>query len=515
MRFPLAALAISSLLLPTGVSGDDRVDPGTTFPATHRGTGRRLILADVGESWTQFNAPPEGTPRQVLGAGNVAFLNMLWRIALPEVVDGAPVYVSDAELPNGATRDLVIVATTAGRLVAIDGRSGSEVWETEPPAGPRWTTSSPAVDPNREFVYAYALDGYVHKYRIADGSEVTGGGWPELVTLKGSVEKGSSPLTIATAKNGTSYLYMTVAAYPEPGDDGDYQGHLVTVNLRTGEQKIFNAGCSDKLFHFVENGNESNDCGHTQGGIWGRAGAVYDSVTDRVFVTTGNGVYDADHGGYNWGSSVVALRPDGSLDRGTPLDTYTPSDYERLNVLDLDLSSASVALLPMTGTRTLPRLGVQAGKDSLLRLLDLSDLSGKGGPRHLGGELDTIAVPQGGHLVMHPATWYDATTKTIWVFVGNFHGISAFTIDTSAATPQFVQQWSREETATSPVVVNNVLYYAGSAGMQAVRPTTGSVLWRDANIAHVHWQSPIVVNGTIFIADGAGYLTAYSTAARR
>jgi hypothetical protein len=28
---------------------------------------------------------------------------------------------------------------------------------------------------------------------------------------------------------------------------------------------------------------------------------VYDSVTDRIFLTTGNGAYDADRGGYNWG----------------------------------------------------------------------------------------------------------------------------------------------------------------------------------------------------------------------
>jgi len=508
MRTAIAVAALLSLLLFTGVSENDPLAPGVTYPRLNRGLARLLIANDAGESWSQFNSLPEGGTRTVLGRANVARLNMFWRIALPELTDGAPVYINDAELANGQTRDLVIVATKVGRVVAVDARTGLVAWETTPPEGPRWTTSTPAVDPSRRFVYAYALDGYVHKYAVADGSEVTGGGWPELITLKGNVEKGSSAITIAKSRSGSTYLYMTIAAYPEPGDDGDYQGHLVAVNLETGAQKVFNAGCSDKAIHFVENGDATNDCQHTQGGIWGRAGAVYDSVTDRVFVTTGNGEYDGRH---NWGSSVVALNPDGSTNGGVPLDSYTPSDYARLNVLDLDLSSASVALLPMTGNRSLPRLGVQAGKDSLLRLLDLSNLSRQGAPGHVGGELDIVAVPQGGHIVMHPATWFDTATRTTWIFVSNFHGIAAFRLNTSGETPELTQEWWHAEAATSPVVVNDVLYYAGTAGMTAADPTTGNVLWRDKSIAGVHWQSPIVVNGMIYIADEAGYLTAYST----
>lgn len=508
MRVRLVVAALSSLVLLTAVSENDPLAPGVSYPRVNRGIGRLLIANDAGESWTQFNAQPEGGTRVVLGRANVARLNVFWRVPLPEATDGAPVYVNDAELAGGNTRDLVIVSTKLGRVVAVDARTGFIQWQTERPAGPRWTTSTPAVDPNRKFVYAYALDGYVHKYSIADGDEVTGGGWPELITLKGNVEKGSSAITIAKSRSGATYLYMTIAAYPEPGDDGDYQGHVVAVNLETGEQKVFNAGCSDKTIHFVEGGDDSNDCGHTQGGIWGRAGAVYDSVTDRVFVTTGNGEYD---GARNWGNSVVALNPDGSTTGGKPADSYTPTDYARLNVLDLDLSSASIAILPNTGNRSLPRLGIQGGKDSMLRLLDLSNLSGAGAPGHLGGELDIVPVPQGGHLVMHPATWFDTTTRTTWVFVANFHGIAAFMLDTSSGAPELRQEWWRADAATSPVVVNNVLYYAGAKGMTAADPTTGAILWRDSSIANVHWQSPIVVNGMIYIADEAGYLAAYST----
>jgi len=44
----------------------------------------------------------------------------------------------------------------------------------------------------------------------------------------------------------------------------------------------------------------------------------------------------------------------------------------------------------------------------------------------------------------------------------------------------------------------------------AMKPATGAVLWRDTTIGDIHWQSPIVVNGTLFIADNGSYMSAYS-----
>jgi len=51
-------------------------------------------------------------------------------------------------------------------------------------AGRRQTTSTPAVDPSNQFVYAYGLDGKVHKYAVGNGAETIGGGWPQVATLK-------------------------------------------------------------------------------------------------------------------------------------------------------------------------------------------------------------------------------------------------------------------------------------------------------------------------------------------
>ncbi len=78
------------------------------------------------------------------------------------------------------------------------------------------------------YVYSYGLDGYVHKYQVGDGIEILTGGWPQLTTLKGYDEKGSSALSIATS-GGVKYLYVVHGGYP--GDKGDYQGHVTAINL--------------------------------------------------------------------------------------------------------------------------------------------------------------------------------------------------------------------------------------------------------------------------------------------
>ena len=45
--------------------------------------------------------------------------------------------------------------------------------------------------------------------------------------------------------------------------------------------------------------------------------------------------------------------------------------------------------------------------------------------------------------------------------------------------------------------------------MHALNPTTGAELGHDTTIGAIHWESPIVVNGVLYITDESGQLTAY------
>ena len=482
-----------------------------------------------GYDWLQFNRDLQSTSSNGLewriSRDNVASLGRLFRIPILDISDGAPVYL--ARVPNsGGVRDLIFVATAAGFLEAHDACSGARVWFRPPAPGPGWTTSSPAVDPGREYVYSYQLDGFVHRFRVGDGTEVTGAGWPQLATRKPDVEKGSSDLTIVTARGGRRFLYVTHGGYPGPGpgDQGDYQGHVTAIDLGSGSQSVFNTLCSNYAIHFDDSATVPFDCGHVRAAVWGRPGITYDPVGDRVLLATGNGDFDVDRGGHEWGDSVLALPPDLSAPQGIPADSYTPSEYQELADGDLDLGSSAPVLLPDPVAGGVSRLALQTGKDGKLRLLDVSDLSGQSGPGRVGGEREILPVPQGGGVLTAPAAWVDPSDRGLWVFIANRQGISGVRIAGGAgfgarhtlrpsrpnAVSSMTVGWKQSRGGTSPIVANGVLYYAGNGFIAALDPRTGKELWSDAAVGQVHWQSPILVNGVLYVTDNSPALLAYA-----
>jgi outer membrane protein assembly factor BamB len=350
----------------------------------------------------------------------------------------------------------------------------------------------------------------VHKYAAGDGTEVTTGGWPELATTKAFDEKGSSPLTIATASSGATHLYVTHAGYP--GDNGDYQGHVTAISLSDGSQHVFNAVCSNQTVHFVETPG-TPDCSQVQAAIWARAGVVYHSTLDRIFLVTGNGTFDPTHS--FWGDTVFKLNPDGTGAGGAPLDSYTPTTFQQLQNADLDLGSTAPAILPTPAQSTVVHLALQSGKDAILRLLNLDNLSGQGGPGHTGGSIGTdIPVPQGGEVVTAPAVWVNPGDGSTWAFVGNSNGVAGLKLVIDASgNPSLSAVWHITVGTSSPLVANGILYVASTDNnVRALAPTTGAQLWQGA-IGGIHWESPVIANGTLYITDESGFLSAFRSTA--
>ena len=518
--------------------------------------------------WLQFGFDPAHSgrnPREtLLDAANVARLRLRYSVALPGTVPGAPVLLSSVTTPVGV-RDVLYATQANGALLALDAASGALLWSrypstTHPCALPTaddqcTTASSPAIDPGRQFVYSYALDGFVHKYTVGAGSEITGGGWPQLTTLKPELEQFSSALAFATARNGTTYLYV-VHSGPAwlPDDSGDYQGHLTAINLSTGTQVVFNAVCSDLgSQHFVRNDPNppttlQPDCPQQQmnapgdptpfptgdAGIWGRAGVVYDADTDHIYVSTGNGVFDANNGGHNWSDSVLSLPAAFDAPLTAPFDSYTPANFLNLMYYDLDLGSTSIAILPMPPQSTRPHIAAQSGKDGNVRILDLDDLSGAREAGHTGGELYLGSVPQGNEVKTQPLVWTDPNNGLSMLILVNNFGVSATQIVTDYARGNFpalrsagAPNWINGGTpvhgsatsagGTSPVLANNVLYYAGASGVSALDPRTGATLWNDASMgaadasanSSFSKQSVIVANGRLYVTDNRGMLWVY------
>ncbi len=473
-------------------------------------------------NWLQFNGDPthSGNNRfeTMITVNTVGQLTLLFQVSLQSIADGSPVYLSDVSTSSGV-RNLIFVTTRDGRILALDAYSGALIWSKQyGPAGclinnntsrneTCYTTSSPAIDPNLEFVYSYGLDGFVHKYAVGDGTEIVTGGWPEQTTLKRYDEKGSSALSIATTANGNNYLYVAHAGYP--GDAGDYQGHITVINLADGTQKVFNSLCSDQTVHFVDSRVEplGPDCPNTQSAIWSRPGVIYDPYHDRILMATGNGTFSP--ASFLWGDSVFSLNPEGSGSGGDPLDSYTPANFQFLQAKDLDLGSTGPAILPPT-QGLYPHLAVQGGKDGIIRLLNLDQLSSQNGVGHTGGEVFTLPVPMGGQILPQPAIWTNLADQSTWVFVSNGSGTAGLQLSISTAgSPSLVVRW-KGSAGTSPLVANGVLFIANSGVISALNPVNGSVLWSDSHIGTIHWESPIVANGVLYISDSSGKLSAYA-----
>lgn len=485
-------------------------------------------------NWLQFGGGPQhsgaNTHETLINPANVSQLKRVFQVSLASSIDGPLAYLSGVQTASGK-RDVVYGANWAGGIYALDAHTGDPVWSKQAFTAPckiKGTTfdcivhSAAAIDPNLQYVYAYSLDGKVHKYQVGDGAEVVDAAWPELATLKPDLEKQSASLVFATASNGRTYLYVPFASYP--GDWGEYQGHIVAIDLASGAQKVFNMVCSDQTVHFTY-APGSPGCPDIHASVWGRSSVVYVPGLDKIFMTTANGPFaPANH---NWGDSVIALNPDGSGASGGPLDSYTPADWAQLNNFDVDLGSTAPAILPVPPNSAVKYLALQSGKDGKIRLLNLANLSGQGGPGHLDGQVGAILdVPIGNaatndfEVRTAPVVWTNPADGSVWIFISNDFGICAFKLIFDAGgMPGLAFQWKNltYTNSSSPAMANGVLYLASSVDathglIRALDPFTGNTLWSDDTIGTIHWSAPVVDNGVLYISDENNHLTAYAIA---
>lgn len=495
----LATIAIASPL------------PGAmpTTAAAHAVAATTAMAASA--DYALFDADPmrsgRNTRERSLTPSTVGRLTKLWSTTLDDVADSSPIELTAVDV-GGKPLDLLYLTGKSGTAYALDAHTGRRIWTFDATRGEslhgyQITTSTPAADPSHAWIYSASPDGRVHKLAASTGKEAPG--WPLRVTLIPQYEKISSSLNVVGRT-----LLVTTSGYV--GDFGHYEGHLVAIDTTTRSTHVFNTLCSDKTQLLVESPGPANYCGAVLNGVWARGGAVVDQMpgspsAGQIFIVTGNGPYD---GRTNWGDSVLRLSLTSS---GLELrDAYTPTIQSDLASSDADLGSTTPILLPkMPGAH--PWLALQGGKDNRLRLLDRTNLSGKGGPGHLGGELASIPMPQGGAMLTAGLFWQDGSTT--WIYVANTNGIAALQIVVRNGTPQLSKAWVSPAYSTSPVLAGGVLYSGGDSGLHAFDPRTGRILWSSTgssaggNIGGVHWQSPLVANGEVVMPDMNRAVTAY------
>ncbi len=462
--------------------------PAATATATAKPTATPTLTptptptpttAAVLDDWPldEHDAARSGVSDETAGTPGPLTLTKLWETNLGDVADTSPVEW------NG----MLFVTVHAGKSYGIAAASGKVMW-TFTTTGNGITTSEPAYDTTANELYAGGVDGKIHRLSPTTGVEDTTHGFPVTITLATATEKDASPLNVA---NG--YVYAQTSGYN--GDAPPYVGHVVAISTSTGALHVFNTLCASQTTLI-----NPSTCNQSDSGLWSRAGPVVDpdpAMGGAVFAATGNGLYDPATGDY--GDSILDLAPDMSVLQGY----YAPSDALQLQQGDLDLGSTSPAPIPRQVTSSTPLMVVQGGKDQILRLVNRASLTGS-------TPLQTITLDA--KVYSAPAV-YQIPGGPLYVYVGLPDGMYAYTLTTLGGSSQLTQVWKTTSLTlgsegTSAAVRAGVVYVAASNELVALNATTGAVLG-SAAIGAVHWESPMIARGVVYVTDESHNLTAF------
>jgi len=423
--------------------------------------------------WTQFNwdvgrsgVSPDPTG---ITAANVATLRRT-QVPLDGTVDASPIYLHDVRV-NGATHDVFFVTTTYGKTLAIDAGTGTILWRFIPNAFNSWagsrqiTTATPVADPNRQFIYAASPDGHIQKLAVADGHAV----WSTAITVLPTREKIAASLNLFRGR-----VIATTGGYI--GDAPPYQGHVAVLDAESGRlAHVWNSLCSDRQSLI-----SPSACPESGSAIWGRAGAVIDSITGDIYIATGNAKWD---GQTNWGDAAIVI--DSSATK--VVDNYTPTNTNDLAARDADLGSTSPVLLG-------GGFVAQGGKDGSIRLLQFGRTRGSA-PRQ-DGETQVVSTPSGTDLYTAPAVMHAGSTT--WLFAADGGGTAAWALNAG----RLQDRWKNSNGGTSPVIAGGLLYvYDPGGGLRVYEPQSGR-LFTTLACGSGHWNSPIIVDGRIALPEG-------------
>ncbi len=477
----------------------------------------------------------------ILTTANVNATNFgkLFTHAVDDYSYSQPLYVSNVNIPNLGTHNVVYVATMNDSVYAFDansaaGSNAQPLWHvnftnsaagvTPVPIGDVHCTdtfgthigitSTPVIDTTSGTIYVLARtkeNGVyfhrLHALNIGTGAEKFGG--PVTITAsvagKGSGSKNGmvsfDPLLEAQRsalllQNGQVYI-----SWASLCDFGAYHGWMMAYNASTLAQTA--------VWLITPNGSK--------GGIWQTGDGVAGDSSFNTFAAVGNGTFDANNGGLDYGQSVVKLGPHS----GTTfpiLDYFAPYNAVTLNSTDKDIGSSGLTLLP-NQTGPFPHLLVQGDKLGDLYVIN-RDHMGQFNPTDNSQIVQFIPAAASHGMWSSPAWWNN------FVYVGGSGSpLQAFSfnpstglLSTTATTktaaafgyPGTTVSISSNGTTNGIVwALNNSTYKSatGQASLLAYQATNlGRTLYssrtkatRDNPGQPVKFQVPTVANGKVYV----------------
>lgn len=302
-----------------------------------------------------------------------------------------PLLVSNYKMPDGATRDVLVIATGHDSVYAFDAKTYMKLWQVS--LGQSQSTGSvgcgdvhpeygisgtPVIVRGKDGTLIYLVAATepapgqfvstLHALDLGTGQDAL---TPQIIAPSATLSDGSTiGFDPQNQWNRAGLAYHNGSIYIGIGSHCDSNAGAITGWLLRYTTKL----APQQAFHTI-----GTPAGYELSSIWMTGFAPAIDAGGNVFVVTGNGAFSpAQH---NWGESVLKLPA--SLSRVASY--FTPQDFNALNGNDTDFGSGGVMLLPPVAGQSAPPLAVAMGKASELYLLNQTSL----GKLHSG---DTGAV---------------------------------------------------------------------------------------------------------------------------
>jgi hypothetical protein len=507
-------------------------------------------------TWHYDNARTGVQPNEnLLTPSNVTSSKFGKIFSLPVIGDiyAQPLYLHQYQMSDGLLHNVLLVATAEDYIYAFDadGKNPSQgyLWRKFlVNSGETWLTyldensdfdinpnigiiSTPVVDRSGGTIYVVSRSKTtsgttqyfqrLHALNIADGTEKLNGPTTIQATVPGL---GDGATTISFAPrihNQRSALLLAPTpgvgsgnsifiAWASHGDQGRYHGWVMAYDA--ANIAVQNAAWMD-----TPNG--------AQGGIWMAGGGPSTDGLGNIFIADGNGTFDANTGGSDYGDSAFRLTLSSSI---ALADYFTPGDQSSLNAQDQDMGSGALMLLP-TQSGSLPHLAMTSDKSGTIYLINRDNMghfttpgnssvqSFSGGPFKIRSSFAFFnnimyAGMAGAPLqawAFNPQTELFTTTpqsKSTNTFTCNCNGAgSTPSVSANGTTNGIV--WTLDNSGSTHTPAILYAYDAANLGTQLYNSTQAANS-RDAAAVAVKFATPTIANGSVYVG-GRNAVTVY------
>jgi hypothetical protein len=424
----------------------------------------------------------------ILNPGNVNSLQFgkLFSFAVTGDVYAQPLYLSHYTMSDGLAHNVLLVATAQDYIYAFDADGNNPaqgyLWSRSLLGpGETWVSASdvnsqdinpnigiigtPVVDRASGTVYVVAKSKdssgttpvfyhRLHALNIADGSEKLNGPTTLSAVVPGTADNGSDVSFNPALQNQRAALLLAptpgvgsgssvLIAFGSHGDKGSYHGWIIAYDAADISR---------------QNGAWTATPNGIGAGIWMSGGGVSSDGSGNFFAASGNGLFDANVNGPDYGDSAFRLSfPASGLQVA---DSFTPADQLSLDSGDHDMGMSAMLLIPEQ-PGPLPHLAITSDKTGTIYLLNRDQMGGYGTPDN--SAVQTLVT---GYHIHASAAFFDNK-----LYLGLDNGpLQAWTLN--SATDQLVPQ-----SATSTVFATPA--YSGGGGTPSISAngTSNAIAW--------------------------------------